>query len=1119
MSNFVYDNVSLNGAKVNRGPLPGGEDPNKWIQADQDWNPTIAALYDLRGAVISNAFLGLVRQTIPSIPVSGANDFLWADASGNLYWHKNGTGDQQLNGGGGGSIGGTVSASFVPYASGANTLANSAMTWDSTNGALGIGTTTPYKDGGGNDIDGSRMHIFRSSGSAMFVAETATGSGVDAGILFYTPTNVEDAAIFLDESDARKMKFAMGAVNVDGDRNASTKMVLLQTGRLGIGTTAPVSQLDVNGNVSIGTYAGTAAAPGNGLIVSGFVGVGCTSASGAGNLEVRNSNGNAVGGQFVMRNMNSAGQGEFDVLDHTGQFRLSMGFDNSSTGGNPDAYYYTGPSTDFIFQTNNGAHLAAQRADGGWTFNFASHSGSGNTVATQHLMSLYKDITWPGDTISSQLAIVGTTDPFKILVIGEDTSTTHGYGFIAAGHQAVQWTFLALQPSGGSVAIGSTAPGTTLDIADGLGGNAAAMAFRAGQSAAVSAANTGRIRYNTGTQIFEQSLNGAAYVPLGSGATSTLAATYAAGSTSADQTLTISGADGDHPIFSVAAVGTAQTPGLALANPTAATAGNQKYSPLLELSGFGWKTDATAASQSVKWGVQNRPVQSAANPTSMLDFMSNINGAGYTQKVSIGSDGSIYGSNDIYIYPVFLGSSYMALYGTGAAVLSAGANAIITAVGGVQAQNPAAYTGVPIFVVQTFDVAWSGANVMMRIENDGDQLFEFNASAEQYFYNPGTSDAGGVRYNGTIMQLSDDNGATWYAPLSIPLSQDLTFTGSYAIYPLDSAGEDDNGFDLEIHAGNVPSSESGTGNGGTLSFLAGNGGPNGFSGQMTFRVDGGDFNNGSFASDYSFGASTSDAAGAKIGLRHSVTVIHANSIMASWEGTNGSPTGTAKIGRRGEFSMFTAGISTGQDYGLRLQNSNTASSGNQKYSPAVEMLGRGWKTAATAASQEVGWLQQVRPTQGVTNPGAELVFWQSINGAAYAEMFKFDTDGNLIFMAPSAGLRNLRVSDGAIVAMTLVKQSTTTDGRVVQFVAGDDPGLITGIAIDAAGGSGETIRITEVNGQWAQCLTDGTTTITRGDIVEPSPTSNGRIRKGTTQGIFVALKSVAATVDLVVDVV
>ena len=56
-------------------------------------------------------------------------------------------------------------------------------------------------------------------------------------------------------------------------------------GRVGIGTTGALSKLDVNGGVAIGSYAGVNAAPANGLIVSGNVGIGTTNPGG--HLEIR----------------------------------------------------------------------------------------------------------------------------------------------------------------------------------------------------------------------------------------------------------------------------------------------------------------------------------------------------------------------------------------------------------------------------------------------------------------------------------------------------------------------------------------------------------------------------------------------------------------------------------------------------------------------------------------------------------------------------------------------------------------------------------------------------------------------------------------------------------------
>lgn len=82
-------------------------------------------------------------------------------------------------------------------------------------------------------------------------------------------------------------------------------------------------------------------------------------------------------------------------------------------------------------------------------------------------------------------------------------------------------------------------------------------------------------------------------------------------------------------------IGTTSTDALVLANTTAAAAGAQQYSPRLRLTGQGWKTNATAASQTVDWAIEAQPAQGAANPSSNLAFLSQINGGGYSTLLSL----------------------------------------------------------------------------------------------------------------------------------------------------------------------------------------------------------------------------------------------------------------------------------------------------------------------------------------------------------------------------------------------------------------------------------------------------------------------------------------------------
>lgn len=83
------------------------------------------------------------------------------------------------------------------------------------------------------------------------------------------------------------------------------------------------------------------------------------------------------------------------------------------------------------------------------------------------------------------------------------------------------------------------------------------------------------------------------------------------------------------------------TDGLALLDATAASTGQQQFSPRLRFSGQGWKTTATAASQQADWIIETQPVQGAAAITSGLYFSSQIAGGGYTIDFVLGSGGGI----------------------------------------------------------------------------------------------------------------------------------------------------------------------------------------------------------------------------------------------------------------------------------------------------------------------------------------------------------------------------------------------------------------------------------------------------------------------------------------------
>jgi hypothetical protein len=81
--------------------------------------------------------------------------------------------------------------------------------------------------------------------------------------------------------------------------------------------------------------------------------------------------------------------------------------------------------------------------------------------------------------------------------------------------------------------------------------------------------------------------------------------------------------------------------GIVLANNTPATVGAQQMSPGIRWMGNGWKTTATAASQTVDFLADVLPVQGAANPTGTWQLKSSINGGAYSTLLNATSDGSV----------------------------------------------------------------------------------------------------------------------------------------------------------------------------------------------------------------------------------------------------------------------------------------------------------------------------------------------------------------------------------------------------------------------------------------------------------------------------------------------
>jgi len=90
-------------------------------------------------------------------------------------------------------------------------------------------------------------------------------------------------------------------------------------------------------------------------------------------------------------------------------------------------------------------------------------------------------------------------------------------------------------------------------------------------------------------------------------------------------------------------LGTTQTDGYGiwLRNTTAASLGNQQISPSIVFEGNGWKTTATAASQSIRFAIYNLPTQGTTSASGELTFLGSINNVAYTTLMQIRANGVV----------------------------------------------------------------------------------------------------------------------------------------------------------------------------------------------------------------------------------------------------------------------------------------------------------------------------------------------------------------------------------------------------------------------------------------------------------------------------------------------
>ena len=135
------------------------------------------------------------------------------------------------------------------------------------------------------------------------------------------------------------------------------------------------------------------------------------------------------------------------------------------------------------------------------------------------------------------------------------------------------------------------------------------------------------------------------------------------------------------------------------------------------------------------------------------------------------------------------------------------------------------------------------------------------------------------------------------------------------------------------------------------------------------------------------------AAGTSTAIFNSSSIRFAVSPTPTSDGSVDLGTETRGWGQFWNTVLAIGETTTDAGVGILSNNSTDAALGVQQYSPIFVLEGQGWKTDATAASQEVQFGQQVQPVQGAANPTGAWKLFSNINDAGFTEQFSVDSGG------------------------------------------------------------------------------------------------------------------------------
>jgi len=131
---------------------------------------------------------------------------------------------------GGGGIGGSVTAGYVPYAGSTDTLADAGLLWNDTAETLTVSSSV--------------------SGSPSLKLKNSVGSSVANGLIVCDELNATRFEFGFNNNTDENYVWAVGDYPLKIATSGTERIRVAADGKIGIGTTAPIATLDVSGSLA-----------------------------------------------------------------------------------------------------------------------------------------------------------------------------------------------------------------------------------------------------------------------------------------------------------------------------------------------------------------------------------------------------------------------------------------------------------------------------------------------------------------------------------------------------------------------------------------------------------------------------------------------------------------------------------------------------------------------------------------------------------------------------------------------------------------------------------------------------------------------------------------------------